>query len=211
MLPLALLLLAAPVRADSPGEKDRYPNFAALSKAEREDRDFRITLVDHGPKLAVLAIHGGRIEPGTSEVARAIAGADASLYLFEGIKGKANHDLHITSARFDEPRGRALAGHASACVSVHGMKDPAAGNKLAVCLGGGAEALVRKTGAALRARLPKLDVREFCPDLDGQAPANIVNACATGVQLELSRSLRDALGADPKLLSEFAAAVRGAL
>jgi len=48
------------------------------------------------------------IEPGTSEIAEAIAGVDLSFYAFEGKKTTGNADLHITSARIDEPQGLAL-------------------------------------------------------------------------------------------------------
>jgi phage replication-related protein YjqB (UPF0714/DUF867 family) len=53
--------------------------------------------------VAVIAPHGGGIEPGTSELATAIAGDDFSLYLFEGLKSAGNGELHITSTNFDEP------------------------------------------------------------------------------------------------------------
>lgn len=46
--------------------KDRYDNFAALSAAESE---YRIIYEEkEGSKCIVLAPHGGRIEPGVSEL-----------------------------------------------------------------------------------------------------------------------------------------------
>jgi len=53
--------------------------------------------------IAILSIHGGDIEPGTTRIANAIAGWDHSFYTFEGIKTARNLSLHITSTRFDEP------------------------------------------------------------------------------------------------------------
>jgi phage replication-related protein YjqB (UPF0714/DUF867 family) len=52
-----------------------------------------------------VAPHGGRIEDGTLEIARAIAGRDHHLYLLEGRRTSHNyHTLHLTSHRFDKPR-----------------------------------------------------------------------------------------------------------
>ena len=67
----------------------------------------------------VLAPHGGGIEMGTSELAKAIAGNDLSLYIFAGIR-KANKDLHITSTRFDEPGCLDLLKRSQTALVVHG-------------------------------------------------------------------------------------------
>jgi phage replication-related protein YjqB (UPF0714/DUF867 family) len=53
--------------------------------------------------VAIIAPHGGKIEPGTSEIAAAIAGDDYSLYRFQGLRDRPREELHITSAKFDEP------------------------------------------------------------------------------------------------------------
>jgi phage replication-related protein YjqB (UPF0714/DUF867 family) len=56
-------------------------------------------------RIAIIAPHGGGIEPGSSTIARAIAGEDINMYLFEGIKvAKGNAIVHIASHHFDEPR-----------------------------------------------------------------------------------------------------------
>ena len=64
----------------------------------------------------VLAIHGGGIEGGTSEVALAVAGfhpatfaqaADGlefhDLWIFEGLLSCCNSKLHVTSTEYDDP------------------------------------------------------------------------------------------------------------
>ena len=92
------------------GSGDRYQNFAELSAHEKEGVDYTVTVEERPSPILALAIHGGRIEGTTSELARDIASAgDAKLYLFEGIKPSGNTDLHITSRRFDEPRGLSIA------------------------------------------------------------------------------------------------------
>jgi phage replication-related protein YjqB (UPF0714/DUF867 family) len=67
-----------------------------------------------------VAPHGGGIEPGTSELADAIAGSDLSFYTFEGLKSSGNTDLHITSTRFDEPMCLTLLASSSVVVTLHG-------------------------------------------------------------------------------------------
>ena len=86
--------------------KDTYPSFGALALSETEGKDFIVTCL-RGARddIVILAPHGGKIEPGTSELARAVAGSDIALYLFEGVKPSGNRALHVTSTNFDEPRG----------------------------------------------------------------------------------------------------------
>ena len=87
---------------------DAYQNFAALRRHEFEWIDFRVVVEDRHSPVAIVAPHGGKIEPGTSQIATAIAGLDYSLYCFEGIKRTGNARLHVTSSNFDEHRCLAL-------------------------------------------------------------------------------------------------------
>ena len=90
---------------------DTYNSFANLAKHAEEGRDFKVRTQERLGTTVIIAPHGGGIEPGTSEIAEAIAGNDLSLYLFEGIRDENNRELHITSTRFDEPLwGGAPAG-----------------------------------------------------------------------------------------------------
>lgn len=82
---------------------DKYPDFDTLSRNERAGVDFRILVRRAMSAFALVAPHGGGIEPGTSEIADGIAALEWSLYAFEGLKPSGNADLHITSTRFDEP------------------------------------------------------------------------------------------------------------
>ena len=81
---------------------DKYANLTVLVSSESTDAYSKSTR-NGGSRVAVAAPHGGGIEPGTSEVALAIAGADLSYYLFEGRKAEGNGDLHVTSTNFDDP------------------------------------------------------------------------------------------------------------
>jgi phage replication-related protein YjqB (UPF0714/DUF867 family) len=74
-----------------------------------------------------MAPHGGKIEPGTAEIAEAVAGDDYSFYCFEGIKADGNGVLHIRSHLFAEPRAMEAVESAEIVVTVHGhagRKDP---------------------------------------------------------------------------------------
>ena len=65
------------------------------------------------------APHGGGIEPGTSELAEAIASKELSFYVFEGVKRVENGQLHITSTRFDEPVWARLLARAERVIAIH--------------------------------------------------------------------------------------------
>jgi phage replication-related protein YjqB (UPF0714/DUF867 family) len=186
---------------------DRYPNFAALAEEKIAETDYRIRLIDRASDVVVLAPHGGRIEPGSSEVAAAIAGDKYSFYAFEGLRN--GRDLHITSRRFDEPQGVALVKGATTVIAIHGRAD--ADEPEDVWLGG-------RDGATSKAVLGALgqggfSARVVTGKLAGTSADNICNRGLTGagVQLELPRTLRDRLRQDESILSNFALAVQSAL
>src|SRR5262245_3645851 len=112
--------------------RDRYSSFYELRRHEREGIDFRIGVTQRGPPVAVIAPHGGKIEPATSEITAAIAGALYSSYYFEGLRSRAHSHLHITSTKFDEPKCLALISMCDLVVAVHGL----AGRHKAVDVGG---------------------------------------------------------------------------
>lgn len=89
-------------------KRDKYINFQALADVCKEGADYSIICRNNASHVAVIAPHGGGIEPGTSEIARAIAGDDLSFYAFQGVRPEKNSELHITSENFDEPRGIGL-------------------------------------------------------------------------------------------------------
>ena len=100
---------------------DKYSNFEALRAEQTEGRDFRVRVASRElAMVALIAPHGGAIEPGTSELAIAIAGEELSYAVFEGIKTIQNRDLHITSTNFDEPRCTELVAGVHTAVAIHG-------------------------------------------------------------------------------------------
>jgi phage replication-related protein YjqB (UPF0714/DUF867 family) len=100
--------------------KDKYKSFNELAQHEIEGQDFEISYRETGSIFVVIAVHGGAIESGTSEIADAIAGKNFSFYTFRGIKKHGNTELHIASIYFDEPRAVSLLKRTKFAITVHG-------------------------------------------------------------------------------------------
>jgi phage replication-related protein YjqB (UPF0714/DUF867 family) len=168
---------------------DKYANFQELSANEIAGVDFRILARQSKTRFAIVAPHGGGIEPGTSEIAEAIAAEESSFYAFEGLKSSGNTDLHITATRFDEPMCLALIGRSEAVITIHGEHSEADGE--GVFVGGRDDVLGSTLGEALKAK--GFDVRKH-PDrkVQGLEAKNLCNRGIShkGVQFELSRSVR---------------------
>src|SRR4051794_27945401 len=101
---------------------DMFLSFADLQKARTAGEDYRILARQGSAEFCLCAPHGGLIEEGTSQIADAIAGEMFSLYSFEGIQGRNNSELHITSTRFDEPMCLALIERCRTVVTIHGQE-----------------------------------------------------------------------------------------
>ena len=190
---------------------DFYKNYEELSKAEREGVDFRVVVHQRRAPLTVMAIHGGDIEMGSSDLAATIAGDDLSLYLFEGLKPVGNSKLHITSTHFDEPRALALFKGSPLCLSIHGFLEK---TRSVVCVGGGNAALAKKMTDQLNSAAVSLgiEVESPCTRFGGDDPRNVVNRCEVpGVQLETSTALRKRLDRDLELRQKFAHIARKAM
>ncbi len=169
--------------------RDRFGSIAELAAATREGVDWRVEARPGRTDALVLAPHGGGIEPGTSELARAVAGERHALYLFEGLRGDGNGELHVTSTRFEEPRLTPLLAQAARVLALHGC----VGDEPAALLGGRDEALVARLGRSLRRA--GVEVRPAPADLGGESPRNVCNRgrSGRGAQVELTRGLRASL------------------
>ena len=182
---------------------DRYSSFVQLQDHETLDEDYTLSLRDAGSRVTIIAPHGGKIEPRTSDLARRIAGENYNFYCFEGIKEKDNASLHITSHRFDEPGAIKLVSKSELVVTVHACTGTAG----LVHIGGLNKKLGRMIAKELQDR--GIGVSNDHPRFQGSNPANICNRGATGigVQLEVTRDLRD----DLNKVKVIARAVRAAL
>ncbi|KAF0127666.1 MAG: hypothetical protein FD189_1450 [Elusimicrobia bacterium] len=208
--PLLISLLAAALAGCAAGYSrlgpDAYGGFAELAAAHAEGRDYSVEAYDRGSRVSVLVPHGGDLERGAARVARQLAGADWNLYIFNAWLGRDSGRLHVTSARFDDPRAVALAEKADLAVSVHGQADRGEW----VCVGGANEAAGRLVAEALEKAGFRTEVP--CRRLPGRSEKNIVNrAAAGGVQLEISLSLLGKLDKGGADLPKFTLAVREGL
>jgi phage replication-related protein YjqB (UPF0714/DUF867 family) len=190
---------------------DRYDSFATLAANEIEGVDYRIRAMERASPIAIVAPHGGLIEPGTSEIAAAIAADRFSLYCFEGLTKVSGKSLHITSTRFDEPRALALVAASEVVIGVHGRKDR--GDEASIWVGGLHESLRDAICEALARTGFKAKPVGEGHRLAGRDPANICNRgrYGAGVQLELPRTCRVGLANEAGRCAALAASVREAL
>ncbi len=197
---------------------DKYQTFHELSSFEQEEEDFRVRIKFRaGAKTAIIAPHGGNIEPGTSEVAGAIAGEELNLALFEGIKPAGNFNLHITSTNFDEPRCIEIVKQSEVVVTLHGERSLQ--NRIYL---GGSDSRLRQAIADALTKAGFSAAGHEDGALKGISSKNICNRGkrGKGVQLELARGLREAFFHSLKsegrkeptrLFADFVAAVRQGL
>ena len=166
-----------------------YSNWAQLAAANTLGVDYRLPVRDENSVTACLAIHGGAIEPGTSEVASDVAAASyQSYYSLEGIKASNNSDLFIASTNYDEPQLLALMGGIRFAFSFHGVNGTA----------GVAESFVSGLDSYNRdAVISSLTLAGFTAsnatsEGDGNSFGNIVNKTtrSAGVQIEMSLQQR---------------------
>jgi phage replication-related protein YjqB (UPF0714/DUF867 family) len=163
-----------------------YKNFAELSAIEKQGLSFRLQVKDRGTSFAVVAPHGGGIEPGTSEIAKTIAGRSFSLYTFDGIRLRGNELLHITSTLFDEPRCLNLVKNSNTAVTIHGCR----GDEQVVYIGGLdvelGEQIIHSFGEA------GVEAVRSTTQFLGNQSENICNRgrSGRGVQLEITEGLR---------------------
>lgn len=193
----------------------KYNNYRQLNENETKGRGYLIHFRHGKSGILVMAPHGGGIEPGTTEIADALAGMEHSFYSFDGVKRLANWNLHITSRQFDEPIGINIAKNSQTIVTVHGCKEK---GKI-VYIGGRDLQLKEKIIKAIK--LTSFMVIES-PRFPGINELNICNRSRNGrgVQLEISMGLRRTMFQDisrmkrkktTKVFDRFISAVRSAL
>ncbi len=164
---------------------EKYNSYEKLSRHQAEGIDYRIRIHHGRTHTAVMAPHGGGIEPGTTEIAEAIAGGDHTFYTFSGIKPSGNQVLHITSRNFDEPRAVAIAQQARTLITIHGCRE----NEKSILLGG-------RDNLLLTALVREFLKAGFNARRSSRFPAtNPLNICnrnplGRGVQLEITLGLR---------------------
>ena len=191
---------------------DQYENFAHLARHEREGRDYRIHAVARASPVLVLAPHGGFMEPGTHLIAAFIAGERHACYAFETLARRDRaKSMHITSARFDEPRALALLAAAEVAIGVHGRKDK--DDPHAIWVGGLHEPL--RDSIARKLSVAGVDTK-IVGDGHPLAGRDLQNICnrgrrGAGVQLEMPARIRQRIVAESRVRDRFVAAMQAAI
>ncbi|UNC91936.1 poly-gamma-glutamate hydrolase family protein [Candidatus Contubernalis alkaliaceticus] len=159
-----------------------------LSGSNSQDCEIICRKVISSP-FAIIAPHGGGIEPGTSELAESIAHKGYHLYCFLGKRYANNQDLHVKSTFFDEPEALELLAEVEVCLALHGCE----GDEELIYIGGLNNKLILLTTCMLLQH--GFQVKDAPKALAAKSPKNICNRCLgkKGLQLELSYGLRKSM------------------
>jgi phage replication-related protein YjqB (UPF0714/DUF867 family) len=166
---------------------DKYSSFSELSACERRGVDYEISVRPQlASSVAVIAPHGGGIEPRTAGIAKRIAGDDFSFYSFRGLKHRENRNLHITSHKFDEPKCLGLVAEQDWVLAIHGCRE----SEEQAFLGGLDRPLICDLESALLAA--DIDVQTTGHPYPAIHPRNICNRGSRriGAQFELTKPFR---------------------
>lgn len=165
---------------------DCYSSYRELAAHHVAGRDYSIDLTRRASPITIVAPHGGGLELGTSEIARAIAAHHFSLYCFEAVAEDDTGILHLTSTRFDEPQAIKLIACSHTVVTIHGCADAAP----VVFIGGLDRVLKRRLIEELQHA--GFDAQDDNSHHAGSSPLNLCNRGkrGQGIQLEITRGLR---------------------
>lgn len=180
----------ATLRTTADEMPDLYPDYKTLAANEVYGQAYDIRSATGRPlDWASIAIHGGGIEGGTGEVAKAVSDNLMSYYEFRGLLPANNFDrLHVTSTNFDEPIAQGIVASSGRTLSFHGY----VGTGVAQTSIGGLDETL-KPAVAARLTAAGFSVITAAQEIGGADPDNIVNEnrIKAGVQLEMSRALRE--------------------
>ncbi len=189
-------------------------------------------------RTTIMALHGGGIETGTSELCLAVAGYQPDTltplqdgrpqhdyFMFEGLRSRDNGELHVTSRNCDDHVAVSMALSSLNVLSLHGCRADQAGtaNPQAVVVGG----LNQRFKSYLKAEFDKAGIAwrdgDELPDLGGVHTDNPCNRTMLGKggQLELTTELRAAMftvntragraGSTTEVFDRFVGACRAAI
>lgn len=184
---LGILLLAQGVTiAETKPEsnlKVKYSSYTELSREQRPNIDFKVTYRPGAKSFLITAPHGGNIEPGSTEIADAIASDKFGFYAFNGLK-RDSSDLYLPSTSFDEPELVRVTKNYGTTISVHIIE----GSERLVYVGGRFRQLSSAISQVLAGKgypvkpLPETSV--------AYNMSNFINKTAVGgVQIEITTAL----------------------
>lgn len=166
-----------------------YPNFRHLAADKILGIDYDIkNRYGSGTYLLHAAIHGGGIEPPTSQLAAYCAG-DGAWYSFEALNDLTAQTVKLPAVAFDEPFCVVNAGNSSRTVVWHGVDDQREAEQVTYISGADsvlASLIVQELVAA------GFQTDRAPVTFEGETPQNICNRnkARAGVQLDLSYTLR---------------------
>ncbi len=192
-----------------------YGSFAELSASE-EPADYTVKTNDMGSDTTILALHGGGIERGTSELVETLDGnGKYNTYLFEGLKATDNGSLFLRAINFDEPTAVSLVQKSDYTVSVIG----AAGDEEITYIGGQNKILAELIRLHLISQGYNVRTLSIPDRIAGIMDSNIVNKNKLfmdsyqigGVQIAVSKGLRDKFVTDSSTLNSYSDCIDKAL
>ncbi|MFC8920687.1 poly-gamma-glutamate hydrolase family protein [Streptomyces sp. NPDC057116] len=226
---------------------DLYTKLAGKEGTDFARRYKRHECLDTGPaerhpyqRTTIMAMHGGGIETGTSELCLGIAGYHPATlaplqdglgvhdyWMFEGLRSSNNRELHVTAKNNDDHVALSMARGSLNVLSLHGCTAAQAGtaDPRAVVVGG----LNERFKTLLKAEFGKAGIAwrdgndPEVRDLAGINPDNPCNRTmlAKGGQLELTTELRAAMftvntragraGSTTEVFDRFVGACRAAI
>ncbi|MCY1039358.1 poly-gamma-glutamate hydrolase family protein [Staphylococcus nepalensis] len=178
---------------------DKYESMEELQKETKKGVDWKINTEKNDSDTIIAAMHGGAIEPGTTELAKYTARlGNYDYFSFEGIRSENNSELHVTSVNYNNDVLHNMVSGKQYSVMIHGYK----GDKAIAYIGGKDKALRLEITDELKSKGIKA---EEAPDLiEGRAnsnPANM-NEKGEGVQIEMTTALREQLFSNNDLSSQ---------
>lgn len=171
---------------------DYYRSMTDLLNDTQEGKDWTKESTNRNSNVLIFAPHGGNIEKGTTELAKAIANkGNYDYYAFNGVRNKNNSQLHVTSTNYNDSDLIHRNYNKDVSISVHGAGQAQGTNT--VLIGGSDEKLIQLITRELSAF--KFNVKRSIGHLAGLDPNNVVNynKKGQGVQLELTPDLRKSL------------------
>jgi phage replication-related protein YjqB (UPF0714/DUF867 family) len=186
-------------------QKNELVDLRSLLDSQR-DIDYEIEVKETDSNVTVMAIHGGKIEKGTTELAYAIASHNNyNYYSFLGLKKTNNFSLHVSSDEFAEAYAMEMISKSKETLSIHGCD----GEEEFTYIGGRDTKLKKRIKESLT-KFGFTVKKENPKDLAGTSPDNIVNRNidGRGVQLEISEGLRSRfLSNDEDILQSYVLAI----
>jgi phage replication-related protein YjqB (UPF0714/DUF867 family) len=166
-----------------------FRSIASLESNIGVEEAYSITAIPRVSYFGLFAPHGGLIEIGSSELARALSGERYALYCFEGKTYPLDQNLRITSTHFDEPQCQKVLSSVAVPIVIHGCYEA---GSVDLFLGGRALNLID----VLQEYLHAGDfVTAVHPQFMGISRKNICNrgTQGSGIQIELGWRAQNAL------------------